>query len=70
MTTVPLAYHLCPRCFRATPAVARERFCPNDGATLLTACPRCRTPIASPYSRFCTACGRSLDAAEESEKTP
>ena len=55
-----LNYHLCPRCLRATPAAARERFCPNDGAELLTACPTCAGPIASPYSRFCPRCGQGF----------
>ena len=29
----------------------------NDGEKLLEACPRCRSKIASPYARFCAACG-------------
>jgi len=55
-----LAYSLCPRCYRAVPASANERYCPNDGTELLTACSRCRAPITSPYVRYCTNCGALL----------
>ena len=63
-----LSYHLCPRCFRATPAGALEHFCPNDGTRLLTSCPDCGAVIGSPYSRHCSNCGRSFsfDAAQQS----
>jgi predicted RNA-binding Zn-ribbon protein involved in translation (DUF1610 family) len=53
-------YHLCPRCGRATPATAKERFCPNDGTKLLTSCPRCEAKITSPYSRYCSQCGHDF----------
>lgn len=51
------AYHLCPRCFRATPAVASESYCPNDGTPMITGCPRCGAPLTSPYVRYCQSCG-------------
>jgi hypothetical protein len=54
---VLVVHHLCPHCWRAVPAGAGERFCPNDGEWLLTACPRCQETILSPYARFCTAHG-------------
>ncbi len=57
---VAVAYHLCPQCFRATPASTKERYCPNDGAALLTACPNCHALIPSPYSRFCSSCGQAF----------
>jgi hypothetical protein len=60
--TKELHYHLCPLCYRATPAQAKESFCPNDGTRLLTACQTCGSSIASPYSRFCSACGKSLSS--------
>jgi predicted amidophosphoribosyltransferase len=56
MKTV-VAYHLCPRCFRAVAEIAEEIYCPNDGEKLLVACPRCEAPIALPDSRFCVKCG-------------
>lgn len=56
-----LTYHLCPRCYRATPAGLHEVYCPNDGTKLLTACPNCATPITSPYSRFCVRCGHKFE---------
>jgi predicted amidophosphoribosyltransferase len=52
-------YHLCPRCLRAVPEAAKEVYCPNDGTLLLTSCPNCGTPISSPYSHFCVACGHA-----------
>jgi predicted amidophosphoribosyltransferase len=61
-------YHLCPRCGRATPALAKERFCPNDGTKLLTACPQCDTKIASPYSRYCSQCGLELTSPPQPTK--
>jgi hypothetical protein len=68
MKTVPVAYHLCPRCWRAVPVASSEHYCPNDGASLLTACPRCDAPILSPYSRFCVQCG--CDFAIKEERAP
>ena len=56
----PLAYRLCPRCQRAVPISSPERYCSNDGALLIGACPECRTPIGSPFARFCAACGHDL----------
>lgn len=53
------AYALCPRCWRAVPITLAEHYCVNDGALLLQACGRCAQPIYSPYTRFCSACGRS-----------
>jgi hypothetical protein len=55
-----LSYHLCPRCYRATPASLKEVYCPNDGTKLLTSCPNCATPMTSPYSRFCSRCGQKF----------
>ena len=55
-----VAYHLCPRCGRATPAEAGERFCPNDGQRMLNACPSCGAPIGTPFGRYCGACGAQL----------
>jgi predicted amidophosphoribosyltransferase len=52
-----LRYRLCVRCFRAVPATLDERYCINDGTPMLEACPSCGTPITSPYTRFCAACG-------------
>ena len=58
--TKPLSYLLCPKCQRTLPAASKERYCPNDGSRMLTACPHCNAAITSPYSRFCTACGEKL----------
>jgi hypothetical protein len=52
-----IAYRLCPKCFRAVPAASQEAFCANDGARLLEVCPKCASPITSPYARYCVACG-------------
>jgi hypothetical protein len=52
-----MTYHLCPECFRATPAQAKERYCPNDGSRLLEACPQCSASISSPHAQFCSQCG-------------
>jgi predicted amidophosphoribosyltransferase len=52
-----LRYHLCPHCARAVPAGALERYCVNDGAQLMQACPACGGAITSPYARYCPACG-------------
>lgn len=65
MTKATPHYHLYPHCFRATPAEAAERYCPNDGTELLHACSHCHAPITSPYSRFCARCG--LDFAKEAD---
>jgi ribosomal protein L24E len=61
-----LHYHLCPRCYRATPAGLGEVYCPNDGSKLLTNCPRCATSITSPYSRYCTYCGHNFHPSDSS----
>lgn|GEM_PF-3239267 len=53
-------YHLCPQCARAVNAAAGERYCPNDGARLVTACGACGERIRTPYARYCTACGCAL----------
>ena len=55
-----ITYLLCPKCQRTVPAAANERFCPNDGSRMLSACLHCGTTITSPYSRFCTCCGKKL----------
>ncbi len=55
-----LKYALCPQCFRAVPVQSGERFCPNDGAPMVTACPVCGASIAGPYARHCTQCGTEL----------
>lgn len=60
MKTGPLTYHLCPKCGRATPSALGERHCPNDGRRLLSACPKCRAAITTPYARYCTRCGEDL----------
>lgn len=53
----PVRYHQCPRCFRAISASLGEAFCPNDGRSLLKACPGCAAPIRTPYARYCVKCG-------------
>ena len=55
-----VSYRLCPRCGRAVPAASSERYCINDGARLLDACPTCQAPIVSPYARHCGQCGVNL----------
>jgi len=57
---IAVAYRLCPHCFRAVPEASDEVYCPNDGVKLLTTCPACSLPIASPYSHFCVRCGLGL----------
>jgi|GEM_PF-911956 len=57
-------YRLCPRCFRAVPAHSSEYYCCNDGEKLLEGCPRCHTPIHSPFARFCTLCGLAFAPLE------
>jgi hypothetical protein len=64
METASTTYHVCPRCFRAVPAISGECYCSNDGSQLLTACPHCQAAIVSPYARFCTTCGKSLALAK------
>lgn len=59
-TSLGLTYRLCPRCARAVPASSGERYCVNDGARLLEACPQCHAPITSPYAHFCQGCGAAL----------
>lgn len=60
MKAPPVVYHLCPTCFRATPAAAEEHYCPNDGTALLKSCPNCGAGITSPYSHYCIRCGGSF----------
>lgn len=60
MTDPPATYHLCPTCLRATPTAAGESYCPNDGTKMLTACPRCRAPILTPFGEYCSRCGEHL----------
>jgi predicted amidophosphoribosyltransferase len=36
-----IGYHLCPKCARAVPSTAQEKFCPNDGEKILEYCPVC-----------------------------
>lgn len=55
-----LRYRLCPRCARAVPVSSSERYCINDGTLMLERCPDCGEGIASPYARFCAACGLEL----------
>jgi hypothetical protein len=50
-------YRLCPVCYRAVPAALDEKFCPNDGTKMLEVCQKCKTPITSPYARYCVKCG-------------
>ena len=65
MNEQALTYHLCPQCYRATPTSAKEVYCPNDGAKLLAACPKCGLHITSPYARFCSACGRDFGSSKK-----
>jgi len=55
-----VSYHVCPCCLRATPAAVGENFCPNDGARMLTGCPRCGSAILAPFGEFCANCGAQL----------
>lgn len=64
-----MTYHLCPECFRATPAQAKERYCPNDGTRLLEACPQCHASISSPHAQFCSQCGYHFAAAPSTVRT-
>jgi Double zinc ribbon len=66
----PLSYLLCPKCQRVVPAAAKERYCPNDGSRLLAACPHCAESIKSPYSRFCSRCGKKLFGERISDSSP
>ena len=67
MMKAATTFHLCPSCFRAVPAAAGEHYCPNDGTALLSACPACDAPIASPYAMYCIECGRPFALATPSE---
>lgn len=58
-----IKYRLCPKCFRAVPAEAVERYCTNDGEPMLIACPDCNAAIVSPYARHCGRCGREFARA-------
>lgn len=60
----PVRFRLCVRCFRAVPTSANERYCINDGTQLLEQCPSCKTPISSPYARFCAVCGSEFGLAD------
>lgn len=60
MSKILVKYQLCPVCFRAVPGEIGEKFCPNDGARMLEVCQNCKTPIASPYARYCVKCGMSF----------
>ena len=55
-----LTYLLCPKCQRKLPVASKERYCPNDGSRMLRACPQCNASITSPYSSYCTKCGKKL----------
>lgn len=65
--TADTTFRLCPSCFRAVPAAAGEHYCPNDGTALLSACPECDAPIATPYAHFCSACGHPFALATRSD---
>lgn len=60
-TPAAVRYRLCPRCARAVPSTSGERYCANDGARLLDACPQCHAPITSPYARYCVRCGTDFE---------
>ncbi len=60
-----IAYRVCPKCARAVPLVSGEKFCSNDGEKLLEACPKCNSPITSPYARFCSSCGQDFSTKEK-----
>ena len=61
----PVRFRLCVRCFRAVPISANEHYCINDGTQLLEQCPMCKTPISSPYARFCECCGLAFASGLE-----
>ena len=56
-------YSLCPRCYRAVPRRAGERFCISCGEALVQHCAHCQAAIRSPYARFCDSCGKPLTPA-------
>ncbi|WP_420597093.1 double zinc ribbon domain-containing protein [Deinococcus sp.] len=60
MPNADVSYGLCPRCGRAVPASAGERYCLNDGSPMLLRCPQCGAKFTSPYSQFCGHCGLKL----------
>lgn len=66
----PISYRLCPHCMRATPSAAEERYCPNDGTAMLSACPACGAPILSPYGSYCVRCGHRLQEGGTLEGEP
>jgi hypothetical protein len=59
-----MTYRLCPTCLRATPQQANELFCPIDGTRMRSGCPRCGSPIHTPYARHCATCGSDLTAPD------
>lgn len=61
-------FRICPKCFRAVPARAEERFCANDGTRLLERCVRCDSQINSPFSKFCVTCGLDFSKLVAQEK--
>ncbi len=63
----PVRFRLCVRCFRAVPASSNERYCINDGTQMLEQCPMCKTPISSPYARFCAGCGFEFGLANSGQ---
>jgi hypothetical protein len=65
-----ITYRLCPTCLRATPHGANELFCPIDGTRMRTGCPRCGSPIHTPYARHCASCGADLTAADPVVQRP
>jgi predicted amidophosphoribosyltransferase len=48
--------------------MSNERYCLNDGARMLEACPGCEARITSPYARFCGTCGLELARALEQRR--
>ncbi|MEY4531211.1 MAG: hypothetical protein RLZZ156_1932 [Deinococcota bacterium] len=60
-----IAYRICVMCARAVPLGSNEKFCSNDGTKMLEACPSCKSPITSPYARFCSDCGTEFKSKME-----